>query len=104
MTELRLAAVLLAATALGACQSQQRTPAAPATKPSSPSLAELMRDPNALKPYLEAYPLGQDTSRVDLLAANAQHSMHLVQLRRGLGRHTHPTRTETVYVLTGSGT
>jgi L-ectoine synthase len=30
--------------------------------------------------------------------------MHFVQVRRATPRHMHPGRTETVYVLTGSGT
>jgi quercetin dioxygenase-like cupin family protein len=38
------------------------------------------------------------------MASNAERSMHFVQLRRGTARHMHPARTETVYVLTGTGT
>ena len=58
----------------------------------------------ALKPYLDAYPLGTLGTRTDLLASTSKHSMHLVQTRRTIARHMHPKRTETVYVVTGTGT
>ena len=95
--------VLLTATA---CRSS-RTPSAPASsKPQRPSLLEEMNlnGPPALQPYLDAYPLGDLGTRIDLLAATDQRSMHLLQARRAVPRHTHPTRTETVYVLRGRGT
>ena len=58
----------------------------------------------ALKPYLDAYPLGTLGTRTDLLASTPQHSMHLVQSRRTIARHVRPTRTETMYIVTGTGT
>jgi len=95
--------VTIALIALGACGSPQKTPAPP-RKPSPPKLETLQQGGEpALKPYLDAYPLGETGTRVDLLAATPERSMHLVQTRRGLARHYHPDRVETVYVLTGSG-
>jgi mannose-6-phosphate isomerase-like protein (cupin superfamily) len=96
-------AALLCAAAVGGCQSRQRTPEAP-PPPREPKLEALRRggDP-ALQPLLDAYPLGDKPARVDLLGATRKRSTHLVQARKPLPRHYHPTRTETVHVLTGSG-
>jgi len=102
-----LAAVVLVA--LSACRGQ-RTPVrkADAAKrlPVSPEIEKLRHGatPTELKPYLDAFPLGDMATRADLLATTPQRSMHLVQTRRGIARHFHPTRTETVYVLRGAGT
>ncbi len=99
-----VAALLLTAACLAACRSGPRTPQAP-PKAREPKLEALRAggDP-ALKPYLDAYPLGDKPSRVDLLAVTPKRSMHLVQTRKALPRHYHPARTEIVYVLTGAGT
>lgn len=92
-----LLAALLAACALGSCRSPRRPDALPQE-------VDQLRDPRALGPYLEAYPLGDRGVRVDLLAATAERSMHLVQARRVIPAHYHPTRTEISYVVTGRGT
>jgi mannose-6-phosphate isomerase-like protein (cupin superfamily) len=93
----------LASFALGACSGAQKTPAQPHRAPS-PSLETLQEGGEpALRPYLDAYPLGERGSRVDLLAATSQRSMHLVQVQRSIPRHYHKERVESVYVLTGSG-
>lgn len=98
------AAALLAAAAVGGCRGQ-RTPQAPRAEPE-PSWAERLRagGPPALQPYLDAYPLGDKPSRVDLLAESSERSLHFVQARKAVPNHVHPARTETVYVLTGAGT
>jgi mannose-6-phosphate isomerase-like protein (cupin superfamily) len=96
-------AAAVAFVAMTACHGPQRTPVQP-SKPAAPHMdAPALGDPTALRPYLDAYPLGQLGSRTDLLAATAQRSMHLVQTRRGTGRVYRPTRTETLYVLIGKG-
>ncbi len=89
--------------ALGACAGPQQTPPPP-PRPATPRLDALQTGgATALQPYLDAYPLGQLGTRTDLLGATPKHSMHLVQTRRGSGRLYRPTRTETFYVLRGSG-
>jgi quercetin dioxygenase-like cupin family protein len=60
--------------------------------------------PPALRPYLDAYPLGVSGTRVDHLASTASHSMHFVQTTKPIAPHVHPARTETIYVLRGTGT
>jgi len=101
MTDRAVSTAVLALVVLGACKGAQRTPAHPSKPPRVDALQ--MGDANALKPYLEAYPLGMLGSRIDLLASTTERSMHLVQTRRGTGRFRRPTRTETLYVLTGTG-
>jgi mannose-6-phosphate isomerase-like protein (cupin superfamily) len=104
-----IAALTLLAAALAGCHSARTPPAPPpppATAAAEPSLLELLQSAGtpALQPYLDAYPLGDQGSRVDLLASDEKRSMHFVQVRRATPRHTYAARTETVYVLTGSGT
>jgi quercetin dioxygenase-like cupin family protein len=103
----RAATALVVAAALAGCRSQ-RTPAPVAPHRAAPSAptAESLREGGApaLQPYLEQYPLGEAGLRIDCLGTTEERSMHLVQARRGIGRHVHPARTETVYVLTGTGT
>jgi mannose-6-phosphate isomerase-like protein (cupin superfamily) len=106
MTERALVAAVVLALTLAGCRGH-RTPAAPrpATEPDSPMLAAFRTGGTpALQPYLDAYPLGDHGTRVDLLASTSERSMHLVQAKSPLPLHVHPARTETVYVLTGSGT
>jgi mannose-6-phosphate isomerase-like protein (cupin superfamily) len=94
-------AALVLALAAG-CRSQ-RTPKAlpaPPVAKSEPVLTGAV----ALQPYLDAYPLSDGDTRMDLVAATARRSMHLIQARVPLPRQSHPQRTETMYVLTGSGT
>jgi len=98
------AASVVAALALGACRTQ-RTPTGTRAKPPAYATLEVLRmgGATALQPYLDLYPLGDAGARVDLLAQTDERSMHLVQTRRGVPRHYHPKRTETVYVLRGTG-
>jgi quercetin dioxygenase-like cupin family protein len=99
-----LVAAVAICSALAACRAP-RTPEAPRAE-AEVSWADRLRDggPPALQPYLDAYPLGDKPSRVDLLAESAERSLHFVQARKAIANHVHPARTETVYVLTGSGT
>jgi len=103
MTDRAAWTAVVALVALGACHGPQQTPARPSKAAPSHTDALPSGDPNALKPYLDAYPLGMLGSRIDLLAATSERSMHLVQTRRGTGRFSRPARTETLYVLTGTG-
>ena len=101
------ACALLAA----ACASaeQERPPAPPKAPPEVQALLDddaavpLSAGPPRLLPYLEQFPLGNRGRRKDLLAADGERSMHLVQLSRPLPEHTHPERTEYAYVLRGRG-
>ncbi len=98
------AAVVLgaAAAALAACAGRRTPP--PAPKPSAAKLDPLSTaDPTALRPYLDAFPLGSLGARIDLLAADDRRSMHLVQAKRAIARHSRPGRAETMYVLSGTG-
>lgn len=106
---LRRGAVLLAlvlAASPAACRGPRTPPPPQRAEETDPPLLAAFRTGGtpALQPYLDAYPLGDRGTRVDLLAATSERSMHLVQARQPLPRHVHPARTETVYVLTGSGT
>jgi mannose-6-phosphate isomerase-like protein (cupin superfamily) len=106
------AALTLLVASLAACRSAHTPPPPPpppkasAASAGGPSLRELLATSGtpALQPYLDAYPLGDQGSRSDLIASDERRSMHFVQVRRATPRHVHPARTETVYVLTGSGT
>ena len=104
----RAAAALILAAALAGCRSQATSPPPVPPRRAAPAApaAETLRDGGApaLKPYLEQYPLGDAGLRIDCLGTTDERSIHLVQARRGIGRHIHPARTETVYVLTGTGT
>lgn len=106
MTERAALAALVLAASLAGCHGPRTPPPPRATDANeSPMLAAFQTGGTpALQPYLDAYPLGDQGTRVDLLAATTERSMHLVQARHPLARHVHPARTETVYVLTGSGT
>lgn len=86
--------------ASAACRGAPRRPARPGPDP----VAERLTDPHQLKPYLEAYPLGDSATRVDLLGSDRDRSLHLVQTRGDIALHTHPHAIETAYVLTGHGT
>jgi mannose-6-phosphate isomerase-like protein (cupin superfamily) len=105
-----VAVVLVAAAAMGAACRSHRTPAAIVRgheyfAPPSADVDALMHGgPAMLRPYLDAYPLADRGTRVDLLAATNDRSMHLVQASKPIPRHVHPARTEIVYVLTGAGT
>lgn len=103
----RVATALLVAVAFAGCRSQRTPPpVAPHRPAQAAAAAESLREGGApaLKPYLEQYPLGEAGLRIDCLGTTVERSIHLVQARRGIGRHVHPARTETVYVLTGTGT
>jgi mannose-6-phosphate isomerase-like protein (cupin superfamily) len=97
-----LVATLLALTLVG-CHGR-RTPPAPAASRAPDVEALRTGGEPALTPYLEAFPLGERGVRVDLLASTPERSLHFVQARRPIPRHVHPARTETVYVLRGTGT
>ena len=105
-----VAAVLVAAAAMGgACRSQRTPDSLPRVPqyfaPPSAEITALMQGgPAALQPYLDLYPLGDNGTRVDLLASTSTRSMHLVQTSKPIPRHFHAGRTEIVYVLTGTGT
>ena len=97
----RLAA-LIACLVVADC-STQRTPAAPRLA-ADPATAPAVVGSGQLQPYLDAYPLGDAASRVDLIAVSPARSLHLVQTRTAITRHMHALHTETTYVVTGSGT
>ena len=92
-----------------ACASPERPQEPPEAPPEVTALIDdelsirLESGPPALLPYLEQFPLGNRGRRKDLLASDAQRSMHLVQLALPLPEHTHPERTEITYVLRGRG-
>jgi mannose-6-phosphate isomerase-like protein (cupin superfamily) len=104
----RTAAALGVAAALaltGACGGPRR-PAPP--KPDHDPLALLGGSGPAERPTLAAllarYPLGDAQQRTDLLAADAERSIFLVQTRRGVPAHFHRSHRERAWVLAGSGT
>jgi mannose-6-phosphate isomerase-like protein (cupin superfamily) len=103
----RAAAAAVLAVAFAGCSAPRTPPpVAPRRPAQSAPTAESLRDGGApaLKPYLEQYPLGESGLRIDCLGTTEERSIHLVQAKRGIGRHIHPARTETIYVLTGTGT
>ena len=91
--------VVLVAGVLTDCRSAPLRP----PMPEPDSAARQLADPAALQPYLDAYPLGEDATRVDLLGHDGKRSMHLVQTRRAFPRHRHNAASENSYVLSGRG-
>lgn len=91
--------------AAAGCRSPKR-PKAPAGVASAPRARgiEAFLQSDQLQPYLDAYPLAEKGTRVDLLAHSPQRSLHLVQTKKVIAEHHHPKRTEIAYVLTGRGT
>src|SRR5687767_14944794 len=95
---LAVAVLVAAAATVSACRSQRTPESLPRAPqyflPPSTEIRALMRGgPAALQPYLDLYPLGDQGTRVDLLASTAERSMHLVQASKPIPRHFHPGRT-----------
>jgi ferrochelatase len=67
---------------VGVILLQIGTPDAPTPLPATQVAALRTGGPSALQPYLDAYPLGDKPTRVDLLAVSSERSLHLVQTRR----------------------
>lgn len=93
------------AAGLTACGGPRRPPP---PRPDRDPLALLGGSDGTAAPtvadLLAAYPLGGEPFRADLLASTDEHSIFLVQSRRGVPAHFHRTHRERTHVLSGSGT